>query len=132
MRFYPLMALFALFLAVFGVFFLFDASYRGGQEAGATAMYVTLDYAGALDRGAQSIFSIIVFIAAGLLLLFSVGIGAGAAAPRREAERVPATPRPTRAAEAATPRAVVARPTTRAPANPARVAAAPRRTAKSA
>lgn len=102
LRVYPLMLVPALFLAGFGLFFLFDASYRGGVEGDQFAGYLTLDYAGAQDRAAQSIFALFVLVAAGLSALFAFGFGPSPAARRKQvAMRRPEAPPPTTARPAA-------------------------------
>lgn len=102
LRVYPMMLVLAVFLAGFGFFFLFDASYRGGVEGDEFAGYVTLDYAGALDRGAQSIFAVMTLLAAGLAALLAFGFGPSPAARRKQlATRRPDTPPPAPARPAA-------------------------------
>ena len=49
-RFYPLTALFGLFLLYFGLVFLFDASVYGDRAPGGLVAFIYLDYAGLGDR----------------------------------------------------------------------------------
>lgn len=103
MRVYPLMLVLALFLAGFGLFFLFNASYRGGVEGDDYAAYVTLDYAGTRERVAQTVFAFLVLGASLLSLGSAFGAGPSPSVRRRTATR------PEPAAQAAKARALPTR-----------------------